>query len=209
MSTTNKEDLFLPDTATPQDAYEHQLRHGFTVFPNVLSDETATNLRNYIVSKNSELTDTESNFVIAKENRYSFNLGMEEPSVSTAAMELTNNRILKASIEKIMGKNPALLEMTAITSSMNAVAQHWHDDVVPMGSAVQSARSFAPAYTMFVMLQNTTKSMGATCVCPGTHMCSGGRLAQVCEEHGFQVVGEEGYYRAGDLLLMNMNRYVS
>ena len=207
LSTTRKEDLFLSDAATPQDAYQHQLRHGFTVFPSVLSEETATNLRDYIVSKNSKLSESESNFVIAKENRYSFNLGMEEPSVSRAAMELTSNHLLKKSVEKIMGTNPALLEMTAITSSHNAKDQYWHSDVIPMGSATQFGRSFAPAYSLFIMLQNTTKAMGATCVCPGLYMCSGGELKQVCEKHGFQLVGEDGYYRAGDALLMNMNRY--
>lgn len=206
LSTTNVEDLFLSDTATPQDAYDHQLRHGFTVFPNVLSEETATVLRNHIVSKNSELTDAEKNIVIEEKYRYSFNLGIDEPSVSKAAMEVTNNIHLKAAVEKIMGKNPSLIELTAITSTKNAAAQHWHNDVIGETSALQYARAFSPAYSMFIVLQNTTKSMGATSVCPGTHMCSGGKLNQVCDDHGFQLVGKEGYNRAGDALLMNMNR---
>lgn len=206
LSTPDKQDLFLADTATPQDAYEHQLRHGFTVFPKVLTDETATNLRNYIVFKNSRLTKAESNFVIANEKRYSFNLGMEEPSVSKAAMEITNNSLLKASVEKIMGKNPALIEMTTITSAFGASAQYYHGDVIPKLSPVQNARAFGPSFSIFVALQNTTKSMGATSACPGTHMCSSGGLKQVCDKHGIQLVGKEGYYRAGDALLMNMNR---
>lgn len=209
MSTLNGEDLFLPDTATPEDAYEHQLRHGFTVFPRVLSDETVRDLRQYIDSRNRNLTEAESNFVIANENRYSFGLGTETPAVAKAMMELTSNEHLKASVEKIMGKNPALIEMTAITSSYGAVAQTWHDDVGPEASPVQYARAFGPSYSIFVVLQNTTKGMGATDACPGTHMCAAGPLEEVCEENGFQLVGEHGYWRAGDALLMNMNRYVN
>lgn len=202
MSTMNGEDLFLPDTATPEEAYQHQLRHGFTVFPRVLSDETVRDLRQHIDSRNRNLTEAESNFVIAGENRFSFGLGTETPSVAKAMSELTSNERLKASVEKIMGKNPALIEMTAITSSYGAIAQTWHDDVVPEGSPVQYARAFGPSYSIFVVLQNTTKSMGATDACPGLHMCAAGPLEEVCQENGFQLVGEHGYWRAGDALLM-------
>ena len=54
ISTSNATDLYLSPEATPQDAYQHQLQHGFTVFPHVLSRETATNLRNFVISKNSK-----------------------------------------------------------------------------------------------------------------------------------------------------------
>ena len=199
--------MFLSHDATPEDAYQHQLKHGFTVFPNVLSDETAANLRSFIDSRNRNLTEAESNYVIANENRYSFGLGTETPEVAKAMTELTTNTRLKASIEKIMGPNPSLIEMTAITSSYGAVAQEWHDDVVPEASPVQFARSFGPSYSIFVQLQNTTRSMGATSACPGTHMCAAGPLDQVCEDHGMQLVGEHGYWRSGDALLMNMNSW--
>jgi len=206
LSTTNGQDLFLSPSATSQDAYEHQLRHGFTVFPGVLSDEITRNLRKHFDERNRNLTEAESNYVIAGENRYSFNPGMEAPEVAKAMEELTTNELLKASVEKIMGKNPALIELTGITSSYGATAQYWHDDVVPDASALQFARAFGPSYSIFVMLQNTTKAMGATEACPGTHMCATGPLEEVCEENGFQLVSEHGYWRAGDALLMNMNR---
>jgi hypothetical protein len=206
LSTTEGHDLFLPETATPEDAYQHQLRHGFTVFPGVLSDETATNLRNFVVSRNRKLTESEAIFVLSNKNRYSFGLGTEEPSVTKAMMELASNKRLKESVEKIMGKNPALIEMTAITSTYGAKNQEWHDDVIAKASPVQFARSFGPSYSIFVQLQNTTKSMGATGACPGTHMCAAGRTDKACEEHGFQLVNEDGFWRTGDALLMNMNR---
>lgn len=116
ISTNNSADLFLPADATAQDAYMHQLKHGFTIFRSALSPETAKNLRDYVVSKNYNLTEEESIFVIEGDNRYSFGLGTEEPSVAAAVMELTNSKQLKESIAKIMGPDPALIEMTAITA---------------------------------------------------------------------------------------------
>jgi ectoine hydroxylase-related dioxygenase (phytanoyl-CoA dioxygenase family) len=101
----------------------------------------------------------------------------------------------------------ALIEMTAITASYGAVAQYWHDDVVATASAINYARTFGPSYSVFIQLQNTTKGMGATGVCPGTHYCSDGLLDKFCEKEGFQLVNEEGYWATGDALLMNMNSY--
>lgn len=206
-STFDGADLFLPMNATTDDAYQHQLIHGLTVFRSVLSDKTATDLRNYVRSKNFKLPEKDSIFVIENNNRYSFGLGTEEPSVTTAVMELASHERLKPALEKILGPNPALIEMTAITSTYGAKDQHWHDDVIPTASALQFGRAFGPSYSVFIQLQNTTKEMGATACCPGTHFCAAGKISSFCEENGFQVVNEEGYWRTGDALLMNMNTY--
>jgi hypothetical protein len=37
-------------------------------------------------------------------------------------------------------------------------------------------------------------------------MCAAGQTEEACIEHGFQLVNEDGFWRAGDVLLMNMNR---
>ena len=207
MSTTNGADLFLPLDATPKEAYMHQLKHGFTVFPSILKPETCEKLRNFIVKRNHEITEEESIFVIEGENRYSFGLGTEEASVREALMELGNSPRLRPALEEILGPDPALIELTAITIAHGAVAQWWHDDVVARGSPVQFGRAFGPSYSVFVQLQNTTKEMGATGACPGTHFCAAGSMAEFCGENGFQVVGEKGYWGQGDALLMNMNSW--
>ncbi|GAX24307.1 hypothetical protein FisN_4Lh421 [Fistulifera solaris] len=207
MTTKSGENLFLPLDATPEEAYQHQLRHGFTVFRSVLAEDTATELRNFITARNRNLTEEESIFVIENTNRFSFGLGTEEPSVVKAMKEIGNHERLRPALEKIIGPNPALIEMTAITASYGAVAQYWHDDVVATASAINYARTFGPSYSVFIQLQNTTKGMGATGVCPGTHYCSDGFLDKFCEKEGFQLVNEEGYWATGDALLMNMNSY--
>jgi hypothetical protein len=207
MTTKNGADLFLSEDATPEEAYEHNLLHGFSVFKSVLSPETATDLRNFVLSRNRNLTDEESIYVIENTNRYSFGLGTEEPSVVRALKELTNNELLQPAIEKILGPNPALIELTAITSAYGATDQYWHDDVIPSGSAINFGRTFGPSFSIFVQLQNTTKEMGATSACPGTHYCSDGPIAEFCDEEGFQLVNEDGHWQIGDGLLMNMNSY--
>ena len=202
LTTTNPLDLYLSDDATPQDAYQHQLTHGFTMFPGVLSQETASNLRNYVISKNQELTEEESIWLIQWNNRWSFSLGIEEPSVSKAVMELATNRRLKESMALILGDDPALIELTSITSAYGAKSQHFHHD--GRTNLAQYARGVAHSYGIFVQLQNTTASMGATGACPGSHYCAEG-LDQVCEDHGVQPVNENGYWAAGDAMVMNMD----
>jgi Phytanoyl-CoA dioxygenase (PhyH) len=207
ISARMSSELVLSPGASPQDAYEHHLKHGFTIFPQVLSPPTVANLRHFVDSRNRHLHDQEKIYVIEGDNRFSFGLGTETPAVSAAMIEIATHPQLKASLEKILGPNPALIEMTAITSSYGAVDQWWHDDVIPTGSAIRYARTFGPSYSIFIQLQNTTKEMGATQVCPGSHYCSAGDRARLCEENGFHLVGTDGYWRSGDALLMNMNSW--
>lgn len=207
ITATNGADLFLPADATPDDAYQHQLKHGSTVFKSALSPETAANLRNFVDDRNRKLKEEEKIFVISGDNRYSFGFGTEEPSVVAALKELTNSPILRPALEKVLGPDPALIEMTAITSSYGAAAQYWHDDIISDASTINFVRSFGPAYSLFIQLQNTTSRMGATGVCPGTHYCSQGDFAELCEKHGFQLVNEHGYWGIGDALLMNQNSF--
>jgi hypothetical protein len=79
--------------------------------------------------------------------------------------------------------------------------------VVYQSSPVQFARTFGPSYSVFVVLQDTTKEMGATGACPGSHMCADGPIAEFCEAEGYQLVGENGYWATGDALLMNMDSW--
>lgn len=101
LSTTSGADLFLPSNATADEAYEHQLVHGFTVFRSVLTEPTATALREYALARNRNLTVQDSIYVIENENRWSFGLGTDEPSVTNAITELTSHPQLTDAVEKI------------------------------------------------------------------------------------------------------------
>ena len=111
-------------------------------------------------------------------------------------------------VTQVMGPDPALVELTAITATYGATDQHYHDDIIPHTSALQYGRSFDPLWSLFVQLQNTTARMGATGICPGLHYCSRGDTGSVCETHGYPMVDPAtGYWNAGDALLMNMNSF--
>lgn len=85
VSTTHASDLFLPTNATRNQAAQHQLLHGVSIFSSVLSAETSANLRRHVQVKSQHLTTAEANTpLIAFENRYTLHLGTEEPSVAKA-----------------------------------------------------------------------------------------------------------------------------
>jgi hypothetical protein len=125
LSTTDPHELFLPKDATPEEAMHHQLKHGFSVFQSALSREAAADLREYVISKNRNLTEQETIYVIANDNRYSFGLDTGMPAVARAMEELSNHDQLNKAMEKIMGPDAALIEMTAITAAYGAGAQYW------------------------------------------------------------------------------------
>jgi hypothetical protein len=125
MSTTDPHELFLPKDATPEEAMQHHLKHGFSVFQSALSRETAADLRDYVLSKNRNLTEQETIFVIANNNRYSFGLDTGMPAVAKAMKELSNHDQLNKALEKIIGPDAAMIEMTAITATYGAKAQYW------------------------------------------------------------------------------------
>ena len=56
------------------------------------------------------------------------------------------------------------------------------------------ARKFIPSYSLFIPLQNVTAEMGATGICPGTHMCSESKF---CNTTGFQTSGKSNNWPLG------------
>ena len=68
-------------------------------------------------------------------------------------------------------------------------------------------QSFGPVYSVFIQLQNTTKAMGATSICPGSHYCTQGPIGAFCEKANMQAVNPTSGYSGGDALIMNMNSF--
>lgn len=181
------DELVIPFNATTDYASKHMLKHGVSVYPDLISKETASTLREFIDRENRL---QEGWGVIQNENRYSWGIDMNmHPDLQKYWRELASNEGFVKAIESICGPDPAIIEFTAITSSYGAVDQHDHQDVVPPGSGTKFARSFIPSYSLFIPLQDTTYDMGATHVCPGSHLCSDGCESH-CPDHNLAMSGD-------------------
>jgi len=205
ISTRFMEDLILSETESGSTAVEKMMIHGAILIPSILEEDTASTLRNYILKRNMELTADEKIPLDGPDQRWSFGIGANENSaVSKAVQEVGANGRFRRTIQKILGPDPAVVEITAITTAYGAEHQGWHPDVKPEGSSVKYSRTFTHSYSLFIPLQNTTAKMGATELCPGTHFCAN-EMEDVCETGGFQAAGDEesNLWRIGDGLLLN------
>jgi len=190
-----------PTNTTVEERVDHMLKHGVSVYPDLLQPTTVTRLRDFVLNQNL----LEENFwVIENEHRHSFGIRVNQhPAVQTALEEILSNPTLVPALEGIVGPNPAIIEFTAITSTAGAKTQRYHQDVVPEGSAAKYGRTFVPSYSLFVPLQNTTAAMGATDICPGSHMCADGALDYCAQSGGFQVSGKNDNWPASWGALLN------
>ncbi|KAL7562460.1 hypothetical protein ACA910_005436 [Epithemia clementina (nom. ined.)] len=231
LSTTTARDLDWSDD-NDNDHQDGPVQHGFSRIRNALSPDTAHQLRDYILQRNAEIG--KDYHVLENDYRYSFGLDPSASHVVALALEevTRSNGPLSKVVEQVMGPNPALIELTAITSTYGAVAQYFHDDVVSHSSSLLYARTFTPMWSIFLQLQPTTAAMGATGVCPGMQFCSLNheQVERVCQRHGFALVDDQDhdpdpedaddhdknntnttttapYWSTGDALLMNMNAY--
>lgn len=148
ISAKSLDDLLIGPNTTTKEATQHMFRHGVSMYPNLLTPETAASLRQFIDNENRR---QEGWSVIENENRYSWGIDMNmHPALQTYWKELASNRQLVQALQSIVGPDPAIIEFTAITSAYGAVDQHDHQDVVPKGSGAKFARSFIQSYSLFM-----------------------------------------------------------
>jgi len=207
ISTTHVEDLLIKENFSPEDCLDHMMVHGMSLYPDILTRDTASNLRDYILERIENLNPSEEISVIANENRWSFGIGAnEDPIITKALNEIATNNVLRGALEKIAGRNPAVVEFTTITVGYGAGDQYWHHDVISEGSSLKYSKSFIPTYNLFIPLQDTTEWMGATEVCPGTHVCA--EYPPICDELAFPVSGKGGrVWQTGHAVLMNQQSF--
>ncbi len=154
ISTDSIDDLIIHSDFTTQEKVEHMLIHGMSVYQNILNDDTATNLRSWILERNKSLNKKDEIDVISNENRWSFYIGANDNEFVTRALkEVATHEVFRPALERIVGRNPAIIEMTAITSAYGAGDQFWHHDIIPDGSPAKLGRSFIPSYSLFMTLQ--------------------------------------------------------
>jgi len=214
-----------------QQAVNTMMKHGSVMVPQVLSDATIMELREFVDHKNHVVMGTSDEYPITESHhRISYGIeSTEHPSVVRALKEIHDHGVMAHLIQNLVGdENPALSEITAITAWAGARDQSWHADVKPDGNGVKFGRTYSHSYSLFLPLQPTTAGMGATDLCPGTHMCASEDMWEVCDTVGISASevrqarprseyspdkeGEkkyqedlkmEGFWRAGDGVLLN------
>jgi hypothetical protein len=117
----------IPPNMSTHEAVNLMLTHGVSVIPNLLSEKTAMALRDFILAENAVTKDLL--YVIENKNRWSFPIRVDQhPTVVAALEEILNQERLVNILEAIAGKNPAVIEFTAITQAYGAKQQFWHQD---------------------------------------------------------------------------------
>ena len=215
ISTTDSSDLLIREDMTAHEAADTMLRHGAVAFRNILSNETAAELRDYLDRKNQDTSQLGYNEVFWEGEdgtRIALALGAgDHPVVRDALQQVGNHAVLKRALEGILGPDPAIVEISTLTAKAGCDDQFIHSDSDWFGSSLLYSRTFLHSYSFFVALQDTPQSLGATTVCPGSHYCADVDLSQVCMDHGaFSVstnghTGAQGVLHQGDAFLFNQN----
>lgn len=187
------------------------LQHGVAVVPSVLSLSTVAALREFIVEKNSRISDAEAYPMSQGHRRLSYGIdAAEDPRVSAAIREVAHHAVLRPLLVALLGDvDPASAEITSITAYDGAAMQGWHQDTKQDGNALKFARTYSHSYSLFLPLQNVTERMGATDFCPGTHYCAND-LTELCEETklGLHLAGgnaTDPWFPAGAGALLNQH----
>jgi hypothetical protein len=186
-------------------AIDKMMLHGAGMMPELLPLNTVQELRAFVVEKNAAVKGTADEYPMSTgRHRLSYGIeATEDPRVISALQQLHANSFLKQLLEELVGPNPSLTEITAITASAGCVHQDWHPDVKPDGNAMRFGQTYSHSYSLFIPLQDTTGPMGATDLCPGTHYC-GDQLHDICEQSkvGLHEIMGSGVWRAGDGVLL-------
>mmetsp|Transcript_20035 Transcript_20035/g.28382 ORF Transcript_20035/g.28382 Transcript_20035/m.28382 type:complete len:432 (-) Transcript_20035:40-1335(-) len=166
-STDRLEDLIVNESLRTQDeAANIEFIHGMSIVEAVLSEETTKDLRSYLLKANHEV---DSSYVHFPENRYHIMPDHNAPQVKRALKEIAEHCMVRPMLEQLLGPGPSLVAFSVITNMYGAQDQNWHGDTVTSNAAYPD--HFVPEYTLAIALQDTTKEMGATGLCPGTHRC--------------------------------------
>jgi hypothetical protein len=205
ISTLRGEELILSNNTSVREGVDSMMNHGAAVIPRILDVDTAQELRKFIISRNQALSRFEKIPLSQGRNRISFGIeATEAPIVSEALRQVSNHTLFRGVIQGLLGIDPALTEITAITAWLGAPDQVWHQDVKEDGSGMKFARTFSHSYSLFIALQDTTEEMGATNLCPGTHYCTND-LIDICDKYGFPLsaAGPTQIWQTGDGALLN------
>jgi hypothetical protein len=166
-STNDFEDLIIDSTFTSNQVDNVLRIHGSAIFPSILTKETAQSLRDYATKANQELAPL---YVHSSEHRYHIIPPHSEPIVQETLKQIAEHPVLRPALDSLLGPSATLMSLSLLTSEYGAGNQDYHYD--SEWSYHGYPDQIVPEYTVAIALQDTTRGMGATGICPGTHVCS-------------------------------------
>jgi len=180
ISATDQSMLIWNDDNKPDyhDFSEMMQLHGAGMIPDLLSPEMTKELRGSVLRMNANEPKHKQFDLKEKGNRWSLRLNPSDltndphKSVQRALKEIAGHQVFRSTIENLLGDDPAIVEIAAITSDPGAPGQDWHSDTWGDAASMTLGRRHSAMYSLFLYLQDTDETMGPTGFCPGTHMCS-------------------------------------
>lgn len=168
VSTDDRQDLMLYPHHTADEVFDLMNEHGVAIIPAVLQRSTAQSLRDFVLQKNDQMRQIH---VLKKDHRYNIMPGtpFEEPIIAEVMKEVGTHPKLKPLLDDVLGPKSSLIAFSVITSTYGAKKQNWHRDTTRSG--MTHPDKFVHEVVLAIPLQDTTKEMGATGICPGTHDC--------------------------------------
>ena len=200
VSTQNPADLLISSDHQDTPALvDLVMEHGGAVFPDLISPQDARDLRDYLIHQSLQKDGLP---LISRDNRRSIAISaLEHESIPRALKSISSSQLLNETLTGLLGPNPALMALSTIIAEKGAEHQNFHVDKPPSGSAMLFTKTFSPNYALLIPLQDTTASMGATAMTPGTHRCYDLNRS-LAESKGFPPIdAETGIWKAGHGLL--------
>lgn len=165
-STTVLEDLVIPATMPSEIAARQAKRHGSAIVRDVITNSTLNVLREMVMDANAD-TVGKGNFIFEPEHRAKLILGHRQ--ITPMLKEMGSHSVLHSLLEGLLGPASSLVAFDTITAYPGAVGQHWHQDTDCRFN--NNPSKFIELWAAVIPLQDTTTAMGATGICPGTHLC--------------------------------------
>jgi hypothetical protein len=114
ISTTDANDLLIHDDFSGDEASHVMMTHGAVMFKNVLTNETASELRNYLESRHDIQDQLPWHEKFYEEiGRLALGLGANDhPVIAEALRQVATHAVVKRSVEAIVGPDPAIVEIS-------------------------------------------------------------------------------------------------
>jgi len=182
LTTRSLEDLTLGESMTREELATRFSKHSSAIVPNVLREETATELRRLFFEKSergrAEGKDTEL-FVLSSENRWKQMIRFEDAIVRKALREIGEHPVFRPLLDEVIGPDSSLTQILVIRGDYGSTPQVFHSD----SGLIKTPYGYESPFTMDqikigIALQDTTEGMGETNICPGVQPSNGGDLGE-------------------------------